>query len=359
MYTSGAARYRRRGTMPGNGPQPNPAPYSQPYQQQSAAPQNPPLQFPAPGGVPAMPVNPQMNQPHSPTQAVQPAAESEQFISMKIWNVNGKDKVVDFSSRLIKAREQDFANIHGIGGSDHAANSTICITICDYTKGTGENSTTVKFAVDVEAMPMLYQAAMEARLGKLTIASPEREKHSTALLNTVQFSLQKMRNWLKIQAYPDNSRPVPGAEIEEIGKALSDAVSAMNSAPQGIISAFPPYSKQKNNPYCTFQMNGATFAPVSNLNISYDPSRNYPWTIHIANCDAPINKKANGANTHDPSKAINKQEAFISLSADDFCEAMVAVERFVRLWEQRMFRMLDKKCTQYERAIEEKKQSNR
>jgi hypothetical protein len=321
--------------------------YSQPN---TAAPMN--YAPPAPGyPAPATYAAPQFQAPPNPQPPVNAPKDNgkaeQEFISTKIWKINGKDKVVDFQSRLIKAYDQDFANIHGIGGSNHAPNSTISVNLCDFTKGKGQNSVTVKYGIDVEDMSLLYHAAMAARLGQLGAGTVT---NSDALVQACQESLNRLRGWLSLPPLQDNSRVISYDEITAVGKSLSDSLNAMQQAAQN--TAPFTYVRQKNNPYSTKTVNGVSYAPVSQINLTFDPSRRYPWTIHISNYDAPIKQQKNGATTHNAKQAINMQEAFINISMDDFCAAMVAVNRFVHLWEQRMFRTLDTGCTQYERSME-------
>lgn len=247
--------------------------------------------------------NQSKNAPEASAPSAVPETDDSSYLSCKIWKVNGNKKVVDFT--LIQADVKDYANVHGIGGSKHAPNSTIGIAICDYTNGTGEgNSFTVRYNVDVEDMETLYNAAMMARLGFLNILPP---------LNNGQQSNYRFA-----------------------------------------------YTKQKNNPYPNAQkvFNGVACAPVSQLSILFDPSRNYPWIIQISNCYAPLIVQQNGASTHDLNHAVNVVKSSISVSADDFCASMVAVKRFVRLWEQRMYRVIDAQCRKYEAYREEKNKAN-
>ena len=81
------------------------------------------------------------------------------MISATITKTNGRNKVIDFRDNLVIANTKDYANIHGVGGKDHAPNSTIRCTICDYTKGKGENSVTVSANVAVDVINRLYFAA--------------------------------------------------------------------------------------------------------------------------------------------------------------------------------------------------------
>lgn len=274
--------------------------YRQPQHQQAPVPFHP-NQRPVPQQAPQSQVPQQSNRPQPPQQYEStrnaPSAPPAQanMISQKCAKVNGKDKVIDFTGNLSMANLEDFAMVHGCGGKSHARNSTISAAICDYTKGTGEASVTVRFGIDVEDCTILYNAAMYARLGLLPVYNP----------GTPAFQ----------------------------------------------------YSKEKNNPYAI--KNG--YAPCSRITISFTPIRqdgqrsSYPWYVCIENFDAPIQAKQNGATAHNSKQAINKRSAFINLSADDFAASMVAVDRFVRLWEHRMLPVMEEAY----RILEVQKQQRR
>ena len=61
-------------------------------------------------------------------------------ISDIICNVGGKNKFFDMRNALVLAHPEDYAMIHGCGGSKHAPTSGIMLTITDYSKGVGDKS---------------------------------------------------------------------------------------------------------------------------------------------------------------------------------------------------------------------------
>lgn len=260
---------------PGSFPQQSPAGYPPPPAQRNPQ-QAYPAQFQnAPPSRPPEPI-PFPQKPHNPVPQGQVG-----YISQKCAKVNGNNKVIDFNGFLTQAKMEDFAMVHGCGGKGHARNSTIGITICDYTRGKNENSVTVKYNIDVEDCTVLYQAAIYARLGLLPVYNPQNPAFS--------------------------------------------------------------YSKEKVNPYDVTD----GYAPCSKITINFAPFRQdgqvskYPWYVAIENFKAPIQTKQNGSTNYKGAQAIDKTSAFINLSADDFAACMVAVDRFVRLWEHRMLPVMD------------------
>lgn len=218
-------------------------------------------------------------------------ASQENYISQKIYKINGKDKVIDFRSKLIMANLNDFANVHGCGGKGHAPNSTVGIVICDYTNGIGESSVTMRFNMEVEDMTLLYHVSNGILAGT---------SHGSPLL---------------------------------------------------------PYVSEKNNPYAK---GSDGYVPVSRIEINYQPTRqdgnvsNYPWYIAITNYEAPLSEKGNGTTAHVGSMARNKRSAFINVSALEFGRAMVAVDRFIRMWEHRMLPVMDEAYRRIDAARQER-----
>lgn len=298
---------------------------------------------------------------------------SSRFISGKICKANAKNKVVDFSSRLYAAKVEDFANVHGCGGNDHAWNSTVAVTICDYTKGTGEASVSASYNIDAEIMEILYHAAMDARLGKLTASGD-------ALVSAAAVALHELQRW-EISGQQQPVSVVPFSELVQTGQTMGNAIQQNNpvmlaNASGATLSdlrrwagnrkqcpsAGVPlrdiykirtdltnalanqdrplfeYSAEKNNPHAEKDSPDG-LVPVSKLYIAYTPTRKggepsrYPWFIQIENFRAPLNTRPNGASSHDASRAVDRKSVSINVSADDFATAMVAVKRYIRIWE--------------------------
>ena len=281
---------------------------------------------------------------YSPPTEAQPPENScvvKPAISTKICKINARDKVVDFRSRLIPAKVEDFANIHGCGGKDHAANSTIECVICDFTRGTGERSVTVSYRIEAEDIQTLYQAGLSARLGTLSL--PTAEANSQAVLERCNAALNQMRSWYKSLPFPDGSLAVPMNGISQVGKLISEIPGLLNTQRPNV--PLFTYGKEKNNPYVKDERG---YVPVSKISVSYSPYRsngelsNFPWLLQIENFRAPLKVRSNGSTAHDSSKAVDRKTAFINIGRDDFVSAMVAVDRFIRLWECRYIPTMNK-----------------
>lgn len=280
-----------------------------------------------PGQNAGQPVSRQDNLPAAPSGKT----GETNFISLKICKVNGKDKVIDFNSYLSEANVNDFAMVHGCGGKNHARNSTIGVKICDYTKGTGENaSVTVKYGIDVESIPILLEAAMKARMGDLI---HQMSGSNAGCSEQIRQVIARVQQWASIPMADDGTRPIHRFELGNLVGSLQ-RIADTSAAPASSAPLFV-YSREKVNPY----ENRDGLSPVSKILIQYAPFRQngepskYPWHVSINNFDAPVTVQKNGATVYDGQKASKKKNASINLSADDFCEALIAVERHIRLWE--------------------------
>lgn len=276
----------------------------------------------------------QVNKTAAANTSQQQSPQADNFLNQKIFKINGNKKVIDFNSKLTMALIHDFANVHGCGGSGHAGNSTIGIVICDYSKGTGENvSTTVQFNLDVEDIGFLYEAAMAARLGMLK-PDPGLNK------DWLEQSMRILESFKSLPRNPDGSRAIPAQALNDLNGSLINAMGATNTLLSAPVFS---YFREKNNPYAV--KNG--LAPCSKITISCSPYRKdgtlskYPWYIAVENFDAPLSVGKNGSSSHNSTQAANKRSAFINVSNDDFCAAMVAVKRFISLWEHRAIPMMN------------------
>lgn len=267
---------------PQQGNFPQQAQYAPP-QQRPAAPA-PQYNTPAPAQKPA---NADTNGPKKP-------------VSAKITRIDAKDKVMDFTSKMIKAYPQDFANIHGQGGKNHAMNSTISINISDYSKGTGDNSVYLSYNLDVEIFDFLYRRADDAWSGKLT-----------------------------------------DLQMRTTGPGQPSFV----------------FEDQKVNSYQAQTVNGVEIAPVSFLTISHDRNARTrcPWIIQITNGMAPIKRYSKGSITYDGKQIQNATSVYIPVSEKDFYKAMVRVTHFINAWEHRSYQMIDRMCSEEEAWYEQQR----
>lgn len=221
-------------------------------------------------------------------------------VTAKIARIDAKDKVMDFTSKMIKAYPQDFANIHGQGGKNHAMNSTIAINISDYSKGTGEKSVYLSYNLDVEIFDFLYRRADDAWSGKLT-----------------------------------------DLQMRTTGPSQPSFV----------------FEDQKVNSYQAQTVNGVEIAPVSFLSITHDRNARTrcPWIIQITNGMAPIKRYSKGSITYDGKQIQNSTSVYIPVSEKDFYKAMVRVTHFINAWEHRSYQLIDRMCSEEEAWYEQQR----
>jgi hypothetical protein len=273
----------------------------------------------------------------APNQSPSPFAAIE-YLDGKISKINGKDKVMDFSDALIKALPKDYANLHGCGGRDHAPNSGIRLTCCDFTKGTGASSVTTSVILDVRLCDKLLNVVGAAVNGTLGMAEQLRAVKEFAQANGMVIG------WMQA------GHPPAYEQLVQLQQMLCNGLMAQD--PEGK-SGNPVWSHsfQKNNPHksaCKL-INGREFTPVSSLHLTYTPSRNYAWTIRVANFLAPINRQENGASSHNSKEAIEKKEVMISVTTDDLYEALCDVSHYIHTWEARMVPLVNAACNERDR----------
>ena len=253
--------------------QPAPAPQQQTRQAQ----RNSTQPTPAPQQRAAQPTP-------APQQAAQPAPLTKAKVNRlrKIIGSKNKTKAIDFISKLVSAKPEDFSMIHGCGGKDHAINSTIGVVICDYSKGKG-NTVTVNANIDALAIDAIYLAAIQ----------------------------QPNRAWELL--HPNNPmRPAPGE-------------TPYKYTPPGKVN---PYVKDNDG-----------LSPVSQIAIKYCPVRTdgaiatHPWFINISNCYAPVQTRQNKAISYDGKAAVKKKSVYVNMSYEDFAKAMTAVKHHISSWE--------------------------
>ena len=310
-----------------------PANYTQP--QVPAAATNPQQQYvqqPTPRNDPAPPQQPNTNDPDS-------------FINSKITKVNAKNKVLDFSDALVKAHREDYANIHGCGGKGHAPNSGVCLTLCDYSKGTGNASITVRYNIDVRDIDRLLCVVQAATGGLLGLTEQMRGVREFATANGAVIG------WLQSNHQPSLQ------DLQWLQQTLGAGLMAQDPDNKNDRVLWH-WEVQKNNPYkgACKMINGVEHTPVSTVSFAYNPAKNYAWTIKVANYMAPITRQANGASSHNNKAAIEKREVFFPVTTEDLLCALSDVSHYIHLWEYRMFRTVDAMCTEKERRAEAKRQ---
>lgn len=245
------------------------------------------------------------------------------MIDPKIAKTNGKNKVIDFCDNLILANNENYANMHGMGGKGHAPNSTIKIRICDYSNGKGEKSINVSANVAPHVIAQLYtvvQNFMNSTASTLPVISQNGVKRFNSVL-------EMARKLVK------SSEKISVNQIIALGKELKAGMSEISTQNTGTYI----YSQDKVNTYAKADENGKF--PVNRLVISRDPITHngeisrYPWRVKITNGVAPVTKSENGATTYNAKLLQVTGEAFVNISDADFFRMLYRTTQFINAWE--------------------------
>ncbi len=252
------------------------------------------------------------------------------MVSTAITKTNGKGKVIDFRDNLTIANIDDYANMHGTGGKNHAPNSTITCCICNYSKGTGENSVTVRTNINIDAVYALFTATQRI-ITENTLKAGNESTISQSGLN----QLKQIYKQLEAAYKASQSTPMTSDAIKKIGNAYHKALGEIKTGNRAGVADFT-YSQDKVDAYK--KQNDGT-APVSKISIVHCPIRKdgqvstYPWFIKITNGYAPVVTQNTGATTYDAKKMQVKAEEYINVNDNDMFRMMLRVVRYIETWE--------------------------
>ena len=260
----------------------------------------------------------------------------------QICKIGGKDKFLSFHNELnLAARpgehEDDYAALHGSGGSKHAVRSRIEARMCDYSKGTGEKSINVKYNLEPYYLLYLLECVKAALHGNL---HPIGEASSDAI---------RARAYAMVGGWIQERRPPTYEELVELHNLLA-------FDPTKLWSDF----KEKNNPYpqaCKMLEDIETkktveHTLVSTFQVQYNPSRNYQWTITISNFWAPTSRQSKGTCSHNSKRARDGQKVSIMVTTADLYMKLTNVDHFITTWERRAYAMLNAMCVKKEQDAE-------
>ncbi len=211
------------------------------------------------------------------------------MISDVIVKAATKGKFLDFRNNLILANPEDYANIQGIGGKDHAPNSTIKAYLTEYAEN-GGGSKTVSFNCPTWLFSVISKVCLD-NMGTVTAApmSPIGRLFGAQQLMQIPVSTDFYKKLERVNTYKksQDGRMVP-------------------------VSVFEIY----RNGY-----RGA--GDVSRM----------PWTVKIQNFWAMPIQHPNGTTSYNSKQLVDKQEAYIMVSDDDMYRCAYRVNRFIELWE--------------------------
>lgn len=285
------------------------------------------------------------------------------MISEVITSAHGKDKVIDFRDGLQPALREHYASMHQQGGNKYSEGvktypSVIKLYLCDFSKGTGQNS--VNVSVNLEpSLPYEWLEVCKMSLGQVVV--PFFQAGNSGLTET---ALGRMHQDLQAAGRGANAfgillrglvsgvadvirGNIPGDQAglyRMLGSAMKKAAQTFQPAQNQNVETLLKlargidytYSQDKVNVYKKGQDG---FAPVSRLSVTRQTFRQdgaaaaYPWVFKVTNGEAIVAEKNTGATTFRSDTMRNKEEGFIRLSDRDVFRMMLRITHFIDAWE--------------------------
>lgn len=249
-----------------------------------------------------------------------------------IAKTNARDKVVDFRDNLVPSGPDAYAMLHGMGGSKHATKSTIKMMICDYTRGTGNNSVSVSANLTPDIIAYLYKVSEEALLASVRPCITLSENGAKSLRDA-KSQLTELYRALK----GENAGLDTGEILKKI-QAVGQIVGSLEKEADAKAGPTLTYSQNRVNSY-RIDANG--MAPVTYLEIKRNGMRNgekarYPWYLSIKTGIAKTVKQATGACSFDGKTFQKQAEAFINVDDESMHRMMSQCVHFISVWENAM-----------------------
>lgn len=245
------------------------------------------------------------------------------MVNSIIAKANGNKKVIDFRDKLVAAKQDDYAQMHGVGGKNHSPNSTIQCMICDYSKGTGDKSVSVKTNINVDTVYYIYENVRKVLF----------KNENDSELTITAMGQSKMREAYKmLKEYKEKGI----ASEDKINTVLTLITEAGKEIRNGLSGEYDfTYTQDKVDIY---KKTADGKAPVTKLTISHQPlyngkKSNYPWFIKITNGIAPIKEQDGGTVSYIGAQLQKTGEAFINVSDADIFRMISRVIRYIETWE--------------------------
>lgn len=243
-----------------------------------------------------------------------------------------KGKFLDFRSSLSLAYLEDYPNIQGIGGSEHAPASGIRLLIQDYSNGSKSTSAIIPCWQIDKIMEVCKRNAVDVQYDG-TDSAFQIDRLYRAAFTLLKGGIKACSNILT-----GNGR-TPAAEF---GTAVKDGKNAFVNTAQ-----FPETPRQR--PYAEYRWHQVKvnpyrktpdgYASVSEITItrkqfnSSGAAMNSPWSVNISNYEAFPSEKRNGTTSVKAGTARNKTDLYIQVSDDDMWRCCYAVSHFISVWE--------------------------
>lgn len=158
-------------------------------------------------------------------------------------------------------------------------------------------------------------------------------------------SLENMKSLLNQNAgkYPNNLKVVKAIE-QAIAKMKEGTLNAgESSSSEGELAVI----YDKNYKY-KGKESADGYRQIYGIQISHKMGNKYPWSVRITNCEAPLEKKADGATTPIMSKSRNQKSAQINLSKEDWAYIVYRMSNNMKMFERENYGELSSRASKIE-----------
>lgn len=271
-------------------------------------------------------------------------------VSDLICNVGGKNKFFDMRSALVLAHAEDYAMIHGCGGSKHAPTSGIMLTITDYSDGKGDKSKFVTSIIPpylIDKMLAVCRQNAGQRVGgnndiaaALSTINAKLDRVYAGLVSGTAKAVTALGGIVKGKGHEKGPMADFGQVLLAARNSLMDKEAEIKNFGVRDGRTEFAYHQERVNMYRKDPKDGFVF--VSTLDIgrkTYNDQgaeRKYPWVVKIRNCWAQPKEQPNGTTSYASSSARDIVECFIQITDDDMHRCCYAADHFIRVWENAM-----------------------
>lgn len=243
-------------------------------------------------------------------------------VSDIIVTVGGKKKFFDFRNGLVLARDDDYAMLHGAGGEKHAPNSTIKLTLTDYSNQpsvfVGANLAPAvvdqMFTVCRKNVGTDYNGTAELAAAATTI-NGRLERIFAGLVTAFARTTIACGHIVTGKGHERG----PAADFGQMARAAKEClVSDMEQPAFSARGSYTEYAfhQDKVNTYRRHPKNNRlVFVSVVDVTRKqYNDAgelRRYPWTLSVKNFFAPEIKQENGTTAYSAKDAIRSMQSII------------------------------------------------
>lgn len=249
-----------------------------------------------------------------------------------------KGKFFELADSLILARPEDYANMWGVGGKNHAPRSGIAVRLTDYSSGQG---VMVQSIVPVSVLwRILRVAEMNDTCGSLITEADINVESSIAAVNAAadqssRTAVMKAAASMLSGGQRTEALKTLGAGLKTTCAGYKEQTAGVSRVKTAAVTFDWQYNQQRVNPY---NVDAEGYGKCSTLSIKHakyganGEERKLPWNIRIQVFQAKIVTAAQGTSSYNSATVKDKKDVNINLSNEDMLDAAFTGYMFAMTW---------------------------